>query len=508
MCCSDGKAGCSVSGIGLDVCLGLSRNVALGQLGEVGHAYTRGLVERAMTRERIEKSIGITRTERWLGALCERTFLGMWSYPSPKRDDGKELCDLLVAFENTVVVFFDREGQHFGNSERDFRILWERWRREVVDRQIASARGADRYLRSNRALFLDAECKKPFPLSIAREQITIHKVIVAHGAAGACKRFCSENLSGSLAVCYGASEGAPDLPFVISLAREDPVHVLDSETLPILLTELDTVTDLTWYLQAKTAAIQRYDAIFYCGEEDLLANYYLNYNDSMNRHFIGTTEPGVTGIAVAEGEWQALLTRHEYIEKKKADRRSYFWDALLHKSGENALAGEMIGDADVFAGNSPFREMAKEPRFFRRALSDGMLRAIEQFPDEGDSIQRCVTFLPSFFKGKAYVFLQLHHPVENDESQAYRAKRCRFLEIACGAAKNKFPDLQTIIGIAIDAPKLNPSTAEDFLLLDCRNWTAALAEEFRQANEVFNFFGSANLRMRTETIQNFPRSRE
>ena len=46
------------------------------------------------------KSEGVTPTERLLSDLCERSFLKLWSYPNPFKDDRDELCDLLAVFEN------------------------------------------------------------------------------------------------------------------------------------------------------------------------------------------------------------------------------------------------------------------------------------------------------------------------------------------------------------------------------------------------------------------------
>jgi hypothetical protein len=56
----------------------------------------------------IKKGEGVTAAERYLKRLCERSFLSLWSYPGLFRDQkgpggqGKELCDLLVVFEDDV----------------------------------------------------------------------------------------------------------------------------------------------------------------------------------------------------------------------------------------------------------------------------------------------------------------------------------------------------------------------------------------------------------------------
>jgi hypothetical protein len=128
-----------------------------------------------------EKSVGVTETERMLADFCERSFLKLWSYPNPFKDDGHELCDLLAVLGNYVFIFFDRENELPEAPEKDPRAVWDRWKRNVIDGQVRTAHGAERYIRSGRPIFLDARTTEPFPLAIDAEKAIIHKIIVAHG---------------------------------------------------------------------------------------------------------------------------------------------------------------------------------------------------------------------------------------------------------------------------------------------------------------------------------------
>src|SRR5208283_4739909 len=121
----------------------------------------------------------------------------------------------------------------------------------------------------------------------------VHKIVVAHGAKDACERFADDNVYGSLAIYYG--DGIPDLPFpfFINIDKGKPVHIFDSHNLAIIFNELDTFYDFSSYLDAKVDAIKRYDGLVYCGEEDLLAHYFSNFNESENKHFIGSSEKNV-----------------------------------------------------------------------------------------------------------------------------------------------------------------------------------------------------------------------
>jgi len=457
----------------------------------------------------IQKSSGVTRTEQLLSELCDRTFLKLWTYPNPYKDDGHELCDLLVVFENHVIIFFDRESRRLQECGEDISLGWQRWKKEVVDKQIKTANGAERYLRSGRPIFLDAKKEKKFPLQVEADNVRVHKIVVAHGAEEACKNFSDMNINGSLAVMYGEHDESPlpDLPFCVPLDKKQKIHLFDSFNLPLLLSELDTVYDFTAYLSSKEEAIQKYDLLNYCGEEDLLAHYLLNLDDLQN-HYIGTKKSDINVISIGEGEWKDFSKTDNYKHSKALNQISYrVWDSLLQYTCQNALSGVLLGNADVYNGESALREMAKEPRFYRRELSIRIHNAIHSFPDDLGPLARKVTLCNSYFADKAYVFLQLKVDDIHDYEGEYREKRRAMLELACGAAKNKFPSLKKVVGIAIDAPKFAKGNSEDFILMNCEEWTNEMRDHYEDGNKLMGFFKTGQLQKnRVFEFPNIPKT--
>ena len=452
----------------------------------------------------IIKSEGVTPTERLLADLCDRSFLKLWSYPNPFKDDRDELCDLLAVFENHVFIFFDRENLSFSKDNNDPLVNWNRWKKKVIDAQTRTAHGAERYIRSGCGIFLDKDLTIPFPINIDRQEMAVHKIIIAHGAKEACEKFSDDNVYGSLGIFYSNTDAPLPFPFMIHIDKENPVHVFDSHNLPIIFGELDTFYDFSSYLNAKIEAIKNFDALVYCGEEDLLANYFLNYNKSKNSHFIGTQQKDIDLISIGEGEWKDFINLEIYKNKKSADKASYLWDEIIQRTCENTLNGTILGNSTPLRGQSAIHEMAKEPRFHRRALSDQMIKAINQFPESSQRVMRNLSFMPSFYEGKGYVFLQLKVNGITDYENEYRPKRQAILEIACGAAKNKFSHLKMIVGIAIDAPKYTQTNSEDFILMDCSDWTDDLREHYIKANDGIGFFESDSLTMQKKTVTEFP----
>jgi hypothetical protein len=447
--------------------------------------------------DKISKSIGLTSTEQYLSRLCDRTFLKLWSYPNPFRARGKELCDLIAVFENHVYLFFDRETKTLTGEVEDFALAWERWKKEAVTKQIKSAKKARNHVLKNRdQIYLDAACTIPLPVKLPISNMVVHTIIVAHGASDACKKYSPDNISGSLGIIY-SDDGydlPPPIPFVIQLDRVEPVHLFDSHTVDIMLGELDTFYDFTAYITAKEAAIAKYDSIVYVGEENLFAHYYGNFDEVTKSHFIGTQDDKYNCIFIPDGEWQGFIASQPYKRKKIADKESYLWDELLQITSQNALDGTLLGDSPVFESQS----------FMRREFAKVMQRAINNFPDSEEMILRHLCFMPSFYKTTGYVFLQIRYRGDDDYDTEYRSKRRSILASACGVARNKFPHLSKIVGIAIDAPKFTKINSEDFVLLNCETWPDEQRQFYEEQNKGFKFFESARLKSEIKTVSNFP----
>jgi len=458
-----------------------------------------------MTASADTQSAGVTDTERLLADLCKKSFLRLWSYANPYKDDGHEFCDVIAVFENHIFIFFDRAKQLPDLLEvENPDVRWDRWKRGAIEAQTRTAHGAERYLRSGRKLYLDAKKEMPFPVPLNFESALVHKIIVAHGAAEACKNFSESNIYGSLAISYGISTRDPSFPFMLHLDKDNPVHVFDSHNLPIIIGELDTFSDFSAYLDAKVDAIKKLDLLSYCGEEDLLASYWLNLDEETKRHFVGVKDPSINALIIGEGEWKDLINLPQYKETKRINMRSYLWDDIINRTCENWLHGRLLGESDLLNQRSAIHEMAKEPRFMRRAIVDRMYNSINDFPDDKTRMSRLMSFYPSYYKDKGYVFLQLWVPPkqQGDESD-FRAKRQEILRIACGMAKNKMPHLSTVVGLAIDPPKLTNMIGEDFVLMDCSSWPDSTREEYEESNKGWNFFETSALKRTEETVTEF-----
>ncbi len=452
----------------------------------------------------ITRSTGETYTEKVLSQICDKVFLKLWTYPNPYKKIADELCDILIVFEENIFIFSVKDISFSKSASTE--VAWKRWKRKAIDESIDQIKRAENWiLNYPDKVFLDAKCEKKIPINIDVDNCKIHRFVIAHGAEQACREHSDENIAGSLAIAYSDKNGIKTsiFPFMVNLPRDKIYHVFDSANIDIIFSELDTIRDLLSYLEAKESAVKKHDSIWYCGEEDLLAHYFYNFNSKNKCHYIGDQNKSINGIVVSQGMWSEFFSSQTYLRKKEANEISYFWDELLQKTFRHAFDGTLLGDGDIFNDQSALCEMAKEPRFIRRALAEGMTNSIKHMPKESN---KALAAYGSFYDDKMYVFLQFKpFPGWNYETK-YRPFRQEMLKIACGVLKTKAPNVKQIIGIAIDPPKYNKIISEDFILFDCENCTKEDEDYYIETNKELKFFDTYAQVAAKHRVHEFPPS--
>ena len=357
--------------------------------------------------------------EEYLLSLAQRTFLTDWCYPSPKLPSGKELCDLLVVFGDTAIIWqvkdlkLDEEGK-YSQSEVDKNF-----------RQLAGAR---------RMMF---DVKVPIDLSNPRR---------------GTERFDPSQISKVHLI--SAFLGEPeDYQALFGHAKEHAVHVFTREFTEIILDECDTISDFTQYLQTKKDALfgapNTMQVIVSGGEEELLALYI------RNKRALPMFGEGAILVTVDDGHWEDLRANPDFQAKKEEDKISYLWDTIIdgaHQSGDPSY--EIVA-----------REMARFNRFERRVLSQAMLEAwkkAESIHEQGMTVFRrtvvcgnmtiCFTFADSS---------AISHETRKAQLEAY-----------CFIARGhpNFRSNHKVIGIATEC-KMTDSGIYDVAFLDMPEWT-------------------------------------
>lgn len=434
------------------------------------------------------RSEGVTNSEKYLANLCEKGFLRLWSYPGIYRDQytsenkktGKEVCDLLVVFDQHLIIFSDKDCvfPDTGNLDLD----WSRWVRRAIIKSADQLFGAERWIKNYpERLFLDSSCTQKIPIPLPNmSNAKFHRVLVAHGVSARCKKEFTGG-SGSLLIntdicgdmhLRNRKEGGQ--PLIIG--QIDPqrgyVHVLDDYTVGVLLSELDTISDFVNYLEKKEKLITSDIKLLCAGEEDLLAIYHKNINDKGEHDFIFDDEFNL--IAIEEGFWEDFRNSPEYISRKEANIISYTWDSLIELFSFHALQGtQYIPNPYGIPGTEiALRFLARETRTRRRFLSRSLLEVIGKSTNT-ENLVRVVK--PSNLGDPFYVFLLVPFPTNLSEKK-YREFRMSFLQDYCKVTKFVFPNAIDIVGFATEAGN-SDYRSEDLIYLDASKWTDEMQEE-------------------------------
>lgn len=348
--------------------------------------------------------------EKIVHDLASKTFITDWCYLNPMLPSGKELCDLLVAFDDIAIIW----------QIKDLKLDQHgRYRETEVKRNLRQLSGARRQL---------FDLKTPIELENPRR---------------GKEQFDATAIKEIYLISVLLGEGEELFSF-IEYVKDYAVHVFNRDFTQIVLDELDTISDFVNYLRAKEDLVgTKRKIVLMGGEQELLAFYLMN-----SRNFACLNK--ATDIIIDQGSWQNLQNNQQYKAKKERDRISYGWDGMINRAHEGSLL-----EYEIIA-----RELARPNRFQRRYLSKVYFDAAVQAHNDNkyDLFRR---MLPA--DDVTYCFLFQDDPEP-------RERRKAMLQAMCLIARGMHQKNRRVLGIATEK-KIRPECSYDFCLLNIPGWT-------------------------------------
>lgn len=369
--------------------------------------------------------------------LAEKTFLTDWCYKNPSLKKGKELCDLLVVFDDIAIVW----------QIKDLKLNNDgKYAKSEVDKNLRQLSGA------RRSLF---ELNNPIELINPKRGKEV---------------FDPKKIKEVYLISALMGKGEDSFSFIEEF-KKLTIHIFNRDFTQIILNELDTISDFIGYLRTKEALVKTNKRIIILGGEEELLAYYL-MNGRTFEKFNNTDS-----ILVTEGGWELLQSKPEYIAKKMEDKISYCWDGIItraHESGTTTY--ELVA-----------RELARPNRFERRYLSKAFFEAhVRAHKEERPDMFRRL-FLG---KGTTYCFLFMDDPEP-------REKRKAILFAICHVARGKHPENKRVLGIATEK-RIEPTCSYDFCLYDKPNWTDEDQENLDILQKQMGIFVNPKLKIVSE----------
>lgn len=371
------------------------------------------------------------KAEQLVYDLALKTFLTDWCFRNPKLPNAKELCDLLVVYDEVAVIW----------QVKDL-ILDEdgRYRTREVDKNLRQLSGARRQL---------------FTLKAPVELENPHIGRVQFDATGIKEVYL-------VSILLGEGEGIFSF---VEYIKNHTVHVFTRDFTQLILSELDTVNDFISYLRAKEALIsQNKHMVILGGEEELLAIYLMN-----NRSFDRLKD--ATHIMINQGSWEQFRNSRKYREKKRHDEISYGWDNIINHAHGVSPEYEVVA-----------RELARPNRFERRMLSKAYMGVyIVAASDKTHKVFRRTIDSNEI----TYCFLF----TDSTKPKDYRKG---VLQCMCYIARGKFKSNRKVIGIASEIEE-GLIYSYDFVLLDMPEWTEQNQREMEKMQQETGILSSPDI---------------
>lgn len=359
--------------------------------------------------------------EKLVQDLALKTFLTDWCYLNPALPSGKELCDLLVTYDEVALIW----------QIKDLKLDEEgRYRNREVNKNLRQLSGARRQL------------------------FTLRRSVELENPRRGKELFEATGIKETYLISVLLGEGEQAFSFVEQI-KNYSIHVFTRDFTQLILNELDTVNDFTNYLRAKETLISgNKQIIIVGGEEELLALYLMN-NKSFDRF------KEATNVLIDQGSWEKFQSSPGYREKKKQDRISYGWDSIIDRVHEGSPEYEVVA-----------RELARPNRFQRRVLSRVYFEAYVL----ADNDKAHIVFRRYFdSNGVTYCFLF----ADDTKPRDYRKGMLTWM---CYIARGTYKSNKKVIGIATEK-KASPSCSYDFVLLDIPEWTEQNQKEMEKMQQ-------------------------
>ncbi len=265
-----------------------------------------------------------TEGEQFVHRLADRSYLSHWCFPNPSDEEGdkKEIVDLLIWLDDTLILISIKNYEFKGNHER--------YHRKTIEKAVRQIQGAERKLfHSNR------------------------DVVVKHPTRGMVK-ILTAGIMQVIRLVANLGEGEEYYEAARKTGNDQFISIINKDTVETFFNELDTIKDIVRYFVEREKMFRSLDKIMLQGrEKDLLATYLTNARKMPD---IGSASVAMFDI---EGAWDNFISDSRKIARDKENRKSYFIDELVKRELAPIQDGWVIAEPLMLLSRLERRMFAK-----------------------------------------------------------------------------------------------------------------------------------------------------
>lgn len=372
---------------------------------------------------------GITPSEKFVAALCERSFLRLWTHPNPKGKKNRELCDCLIVCGLHIVIISVKECEYKDTGDK---TGWERWEKAAIEKSASQIWGAERWLQTVDQVVRHDGRRISLPAKAERKY---HRISVSLGGRG-------------------------HVPIKWGDLGNGFIHVCDEYSVGVVFSALDTITDFVEFLGASEALVTSGVQMLFAGGgiEDLVALYLLR---GRSFDFSADSDKQPDMVIMHDDLWKGFYGSDDYKAIQKEFKDSYTWDRLIEHYAGDLLTDRMFDmhSKEVTDNELALVTMALQPRGHRAVLAKAFMEFLQN-PE-----LKVASRAAKGYADTAFVFL-----IEKSSNREYRVRE---LALRCLVIRGRLPGVTTVVGIATDRPGTSEiGYSSDIVYIHMPEWTA------------------------------------
>lgn len=436
--------------------------------------------------------MAVNSSELFVEQIGHQSFLSPWCHPNlyyQKGNYSKEFGDLTVIFENTAIIFSDKNISF--DVDTVTHVAWKRWYKRSIEKSVGQLLGALRQLRMvNKEIYTDAKLKSRFAGELPTiEHLNVHLVGVTHNLWNS-----PENVRLKIASEISNNH----VPFVTGCHFDGEfVHIIEGNALYVILSRLDTVRDFIAFLRDRKATLSKTHCMIE-GDENFLAAY-LDAPIAPGRYSVSRQLPADPRRTVLFQHWlwEDYAMSESWQHTVKENRQSYLIDRLIEHLSEEYSRKRMVVSQDrpfTYHENG-WRMLARESRFSRRMIS----RALYSILEEKDKTTFWISSVPSADYPDTRYVLTTYPPANvEDRYDDFERHIFRHLTDHMYAAGSAFKPCRFIIGVSL--PNYEHGQKSVLLtIMDKTTWTEADRQDAARIRRRLGVFKSIH----AETTMHF-----
>lgn len=366
-----------------------------------------------------------SRVEQLISLMAQNVYFPFFCHPNPfcgNDKKGKELCDLLIVFDYSVVIISVKDCMYAPAKTRDNKIDigWNRWVKKAINESVSQIEGAEKYILSKRPV---ASCIGGPIIPMPHKIKHIYRIAIAFG-----------------------SQGAKSIPLDSTTKNNKYVHILNEACLQVLFKEFTTIPDFLRYLDHREDLLKT-RLVKVQGEQNLIG-WYLAGGCSFSK----VKRLGRREMIAGPAFYEKYLASPQYVKIHNSYNYSRALDVALLEVIETA---KRDGQDYIHQYAIPFGRLHRDERVsIAEAISD-MRNEIPKDCYHSRTLH--------FDNNSKYVYLVMSGPVR-EPREVHREQLLKFADMAFLTAYGHRKQLPIeFCGLGVVKADYGPNTWIDFV---------------------------------------------